>query len=70
MIRSIFLFLVLSLVQAFACAMCSLNVPFVKVDVNVTSMQNSTNFNVRWFFDKEFVSTLKQYVNNSNTTIL
>jgi ABC-type nickel/cobalt efflux system permease component RcnA len=66
MVQSIFLFFVLSLVQAFACSMCSLNVPFVKVDVNVTSMQNSTNFNVRWFFDKEFVSTLKQYDNNRN----
>jgi ABC-type nickel/cobalt efflux system permease component RcnA len=66
MIRSIFLFLFISLVQAFACSICSLDVPLVKVDINVSSEQNRTDFNIKWHFEEEFLNSLKQYDSNKN----
>jgi ABC-type nickel/cobalt efflux system permease component RcnA len=68
MIQSIFVFLIISLTQAFACAICSVDIPIVKSDINITANQNNTNFSIKWHFEEEFVNSLKQYDTNKNGT--
>ncbi len=51
----------------FGCTLCRLDIPNVHINTTMTPQGNHTQFEITWFFDKKFVTTLKQYDVNNNS---
>jgi ABC-type nickel/cobalt efflux system permease component RcnA len=51
---------------SFSCALCSLDIPLVKVITKISALQTKTHFEMQWKFDEKFVSKLSMYDQNEN----
>ena len=59
-----FLFLFHS--SVYACALCAIFVPHIKVDTQIFYDDNKTSFDIQWHFEETFVNSLMQYDLNKN----